>query len=75
MLAEEDGLDAVADDEDEEAGVVVDCVVVDGVVVDGVLVDDLDPTDVLDPADVASDVAEVAEALAVRLDAWAVAPR
>jgi len=40
-----------------------------------VLIDDLDPTDVLDPADVASDVAEVAEALAVRLDAWAVAPR
>jgi hypothetical protein len=67
-LAEEDGLDAVADDdsgelaadeedEDEEAGVVVD----------GVVVDDLDPTDVV--VDVA------AEVLAVRLDAWAVAPR
>jgi hypothetical protein len=69
-LAEEDGLDAVAEDEeDEEAGVVVD-----GVVVDGVLVDDLDPVEAVDPADVA-DVAEVAEALALRLDAWAVAPR
>jgi hypothetical protein len=76
VLAEEDGVEAVADDdsgelptdeddeedEDEE----------DGVVVDGVLVDDLDPDAVA--ADVA-DVADVAEVLAVRLDAWAVAPR
>jgi hypothetical protein len=70
-LAEEDGVDAEADDdsgelatgeEDEEDDDedVEDEEDEDGVVVDGVLVDDVEPAD---------------DVLAVRLDAWALAPR
>jgi hypothetical protein len=74
-LADEDGLNAVADDDSGELAAVDDEEDDDdedeeaGAVVDGVVVDDLDP------AAVVADAAEVADVAAFRLDAWAVAPR